>query len=388
MAVACGYEHTLTLDDNGDVWSFGNNYHGQCGIDNNGKDVKLPTKVHGLMDIVCIAAGSYFSACVDVNGHVWTFGNNNEGQLGHGDHKNRNTPTRVEGLDNIVSIFCSNQHTMCISSDHKVYAFGYNNIGQLGIGANLNELSPVLVPLDVDIKQITCGTSFSVFLTYDGDIWVCGRNDNYQLGLGDKKNRDTPVKNPYLNDIVSIQSGGDHTIVLNSEHQLFKFGQFFLNDMQHRHKPEPIQFSREIQSFSCGEYFTMILDTSNRVWVFGLNYLEGDRIDGYTDRIMLKEPSNVCWLSSGSCGNHVLLKCTSNEIWAFGRNNCHQIPLPAPKTDKIGEQIIRKPEKIPLEYNHIIGTPIDRFKSRAKSARSNFSGRSPSPPHKIQKISQ
>ena len=373
MAVACGNLHTLTLDDNGDVWAFGYNCDGDCGLYNNDKDVEVPTKVHGLMNIVHIAAGEYFSACVDVNGHVWTFGCNFNGQLGHGDNDNRYTPTRVERLDNIVSVSCGYRFTICISSNYKVYTFGSNEYGQLGIGTNTkSEPLPVLVPLDVDIKQNACGAYHSVFLTYDGDVLVCGFNYSGQLGLGDNNNRNTPVKNPYLNDIVSVQGALNNTIVMNSEQQLFSFGDNYygelcLNDNINRNKPEPIQFSEEISSFSCVEQKTMILDTSNRIWVFGMNIIGGDRIEGYHKAVFLNEPSDICLISHG--GNHVLLKCTSNEIWAFGYNY-HQLPLSIPETDNEDRnRVITKPIKLSSEYNHIIGTPTNRFKLRAKSAR-------------------
>ena len=373
MAVVCGYEHTLTLDDNGDLWAFGRNNYGQCGIDTNGDDVNVPTKIFGSMDIVHIAAGSYFSACVDVEGHLWTFGKNDKGQLGHGDTKNRSTPTRVEGLDNIRFIYCGSFHTICISSNHKVYAFGDNKNGQIGICKSVDhELLPVLVPLDVDIKQIACGGYHNIFLTYDNDVWVCGFNEQGQLGLGDNENRNTPVNNPFLNDIVSVACGSNHTIVMNSEHQLFSFGynnngQLGVGDHKTKNKPEPVQFSEEIHSFSCGTYHTLILDTSNRILVFGINTIEGDRIDGYHDGIMLNEPSDVCLMSNG--GYHIILKTVSNEIWAFGYNDYHQLPLPFLNEDENGDRIIKIPERAPPEHNHIIGTTIDRFKSHAKSAR-------------------
>ena len=59
----------LILDDNGDVWTFGNNKYGQCGININQEHIKIPTRVYGLHDIVQIVGNSY-SACVDVEGHV------------------------------------------------------------------------------------------------------------------------------------------------------------------------------------------------------------------------------------------------------------------------------------------------------------------------------
>ena len=372
MAVVGGREHTLTLDDNGDVWAFGYNINGQCGHDTNGENVKIPTRLYGLPDIVQIAADNQHSACVDVEGCVWTFGNNDKGQLGHGDTKKRCSPTKVDGLENIVSISCGYRHTICLSSNHKVYAFGHNEHGLLGIGTNVNyELSPVLVPLDVDIKQIQCGGFHSIFLTCDGDVWVCGGNEWGQLGLGDVQDRNTPVKNTYFNDIVSVQCGDFHTIVMNEEHQVFSLGendngQLCLKDDVKRTNPEQIQFTKEIQSFSCGDYHTLILDTSNRVWVFGMEDIEGNRFDEYYEGVMLNEPSDVCLMSNG--GNNVFLKCTSNEIWAFGFNNYNQIPLSIP--DRYPK--MKKSERIPPEYFKIFGTPINRFKIRAKSARSNL----------------
>ena len=367
MSVAAGSWHTLTLDDNGDVWSFGRNFEGQCGINTNGNNVKIPTKVHGLKDIVFIATGSDFSACVDVEGHLWTFGKNDKGQLGHGDTKNRCTPTRVEGLESIVSVCAGFAHSLCVTSYHKVYGFGFNHAGQLGIGRNVeSELSPVLVPLDVDIKQIACGGNHSVFLTCDGDVWVCGSNLNSELGLVDFQNRNTPAKNPYLNDIVSVQCGGDHTILMNSKHQLFGFGNNEFEQLcrigDDAYKPEPIQFSEDVKSFTCGDTHTRILDTSNRLWVFGLfgEDIELELLDGYEYSAMLSEPSDVCFVSSG--GYHLLMKTTSNEIWVYGLNDQYQLALPISKQGKT----IRKPQRIPAEYNHIFGTPIDRSKSTGK----------------------
>ena len=374
---ATGLSHTLTLDDEGTVWSFGWNNYGQCGINNNKKDVTKPTKVPGLPVIVAIAAGDDFSACVDIEGHVWTFGSGSYGQLGHGEPKNNKyTPTKVPRLNDIVSVSCGCNHTMCITSKGSVYAFGFNYYGALGTDLPSNAYvyegwilgaptsfspTPLVVNIDENIKQIACGEKHSVFLTVSGDVWVCGENEEGVLGMENLTKIYTPVKNPYLSDIVSISCGSNHTVAMNSEHQLFSFGvnnkgQLCSSDDENRNYPEEIEFPAGVQWFSCSNLCTIILDASNRVWVFGMYDLEGDRKEGYHDGIMFEQPSNVCQLSSGR-GNRALLKTTSNEIWAFGNNNYHEIPLPIPKG--LGEydcNIVTKPKQIPSEYSHIMGT--------------------------------
>ena len=52
----------------------------------------------------------------------------------------------------------------------------------------------------------------------------------------------------------------------------------------------------------------------------------------------------------------------------MSNNNHYQIPLPIPEDDDI-ISTIAKAQIIPSCYSHIIGTPINRFKSHAKSAR-------------------
>ena len=96
--------------------------------------------------------------------------------------------------------------------------------------------------------------------------------------------------------------------------------------------------------------------------------LEGEKINGNYNGIMVNNPSDVCLMSNGGCGSHIIFKTISNEIWALGRNEYKQVPF---FNSVENERLIMKPHKIPSEYFHIIGYPmIDESKSRsAKSAR-------------------
>lgn len=49
-----------------------------------------------------IAAGSYHTVLLDKDGHLWTFGNGYYGQLGHGDTANQLVPKQVKEIPKIA----------------------------------------------------------------------------------------------------------------------------------------------------------------------------------------------------------------------------------------------------------------------------------------------
>ena len=55
---------------------------------------KIPKKISQLSGIVSVAGSDEFSIYLDQEGNVFTCGNNNYGQLGLGDTNQRNTPTK------------------------------------------------------------------------------------------------------------------------------------------------------------------------------------------------------------------------------------------------------------------------------------------------------
>ena len=87
--VECGSNHCLLLTRQGDVYAWGSNKNGQCGVGST-VDMRVtdlacarPTRVREA-NIMVIDCGSDHSAMVDSSGRVFTFGSNKFGQLGLG----------------------------------------------------------------------------------------------------------------------------------------------------------------------------------------------------------------------------------------------------------------------------------------------------------------
>merc|ERR1719461_1199390 len=82
--VSCGYNHTLVILKCGSIYSFGCGAWGQLGHGTN-ENIYTPKPILALKDkkIIKCAGGGHHSVCVDVDGIVWTFGHGEYGQLGH-----------------------------------------------------------------------------------------------------------------------------------------------------------------------------------------------------------------------------------------------------------------------------------------------------------------
>ncbi len=98
VAAFGGGNHLILLASDGTVEACGFDTDGELG---NGKMSKhpsagfdTPVKVMKLHHVVAVSAGQTNSMALDVNGNVWTWGENNFGQLGDGNTTELGHPGR------------------------------------------------------------------------------------------------------------------------------------------------------------------------------------------------------------------------------------------------------------------------------------------------------
>ena len=70
-----------------------------------------------------ISCGEHFTVCVDCEGFIWSFGDNNRGQLGTGNKTNFNVPQKLINIPPVLSVSCGYSHTLIITDDSNLKTF-------------------------------------------------------------------------------------------------------------------------------------------------------------------------------------------------------------------------------------------------------------------------
>jgi alpha-tubulin suppressor-like RCC1 family protein len=229
-AVAGGHIHSLALTQDGAVWGWGNNSYGQLGngqLSNTGTgmvDQIIPVKAEHLSDFLQIAAGGVHSVSLDTNGTVWTWGANNYGQLGDGTTTTNALPSPA--FDKVIQIDAGNDHTIALKDDGTVWAWGHNPDGQLGIpNSTLQRKIPTAVAQLNNIVGIAAGGRHNLALDNTGLIWSWGFNSYGQLGDGSTVSRSIPSQVLNLRQIVAIAAGNNHSLALRDDGTVWAWGQ-------------------------------------------------------------------------------------------------------------------------------------------------------------------
>ena len=242
VAISCGLFHVVVLKSDGTVWTWGYNQSGQLGDDSQ-THRNVPVQVKGpggsghLADIVAAAAGGYHTLALSSDGTVWAWGHNGSGQLGNGGTGLAKTPMQVVGpggtghLSGVVALAGGATHTMALRIDGTVWAWGYNEQGQLGNGTNVNSGVPVQVGGLTGVKAIAAGSWHSLALKSDGTVWAWGWNSSSgQLGDGTVTDHWAPVQvvgyqgNGTLTSMAAIAAGGFHSLALKSDDTTWAWG--------------------------------------------------------------------------------------------------------------------------------------------------------------------
>ena len=161
------------------------------------------------VDIVQVAGGFSHSLALDSDGKVYSWGRDNYGQLGNGATTgNQASPVAVDisGVlsgKTITAIAADYNHSLALDSDGQFYSWGRDHSGQLGDGGAINSTDFQASPVAVDtsdvlngktITAIAAGSEFSLALDSDGQLYSWGRDDYGQLGDGGTNtNQASPV---------------------------------------------------------------------------------------------------------------------------------------------------------------------------------------------------
>jgi alpha-tubulin suppressor-like RCC1 family protein len=150
IAISPSPSHTLVLRGDGSVWAWGQSNVGQLGTGSTQSDLGVPVATLANSGFTAVSAGFNFSMALRADGTVFVWGSNALGELATGAVLNpvfTATPRVVNGLcADVVEIAAEDNHPMAVCADGTVWSWGFNENGQVGNGQHG---APVTVPTQV-----------------------------------------------------------------------------------------------------------------------------------------------------------------------------------------------------------------------------------------------
>jgi alpha-tubulin suppressor-like RCC1 family protein len=383
--VSLGQHHTLSINTNGSLWSWGGNSFGQLGtsdLTNRSIPVLITT------DIATIRAGRYQNLAIKNNGTLWAWGDNGNGQLGLSDITKRLSPVQIGISNGWTDASTQVTHSVGINNGY-LYAWGSASSGQLGRNdPNTSFSSPVQVIeatkdwASIAPSYVGHGTNFLVKANgtlwasgansyghlglsqvagvslatqvgnlsnwnkvytsenstlatkTDGTLWAWGSNGNGQLGLSDITIRFSPVQVGTDTNWSIAAIGRDHAMAIKTDGSLWGWGydgwgQLGLNSFS-RVRVTPVQIGSDTNwsNIVCTILSSFGLKTDGTLWAWGYN-ANGQL--GISDTNARSSPvqigTDTNW-SSIACGytNTIAVK-TDGTLWTWGYNGFGQLGL-------------------------------------------------------------
>jgi len=277
----------FALNASGQVWMWGSNTSTAYSA-----NILTPTLITGLPPIKEIAT-SWSYLALTTTGEVYSWGLNQDGELGNGSYGVANyTPTKIPSLSNIIDIESAGQASYAVTSAGRVYAWGLNQpisndpfIGSLGLGSSATRVtSPQLSPYLTNVKEVTSNHFGGFALTNTGEVYGWGHNSWYQIGDGTTNHRPTPVK--VLSSIVKVSTNWQTTIALNMSGKLYAWGDVNNGQLSPFHSGTPwspmeVPGLSNIKTFTTNGNSIISTDTNNVSYGHGNTY-NGLLLDGVT----------------------------------------------------------------------------------------------------------
>lgn len=249
--IACGFGFTILAGrfegTSHTAVGFGFNSHSQLGyhapragfpleIVNTPSPIFHPSK----SCIVQASCGRAHSLLLDEDGHVFSIGDNSLGQCGRPIEEDENYfgSKKINSLkddlpEKIVSIECGQDHSFFLTDKGELYSCGWGADGQTGLGHFDNQWKPSKVKGDiqgVNIKKVSSFADTTLAIDHEGTLFGWGNTEYAQFRqlAGCELEQFSDPRHLKLKNIpgkiVDIAAGGTICAILNDRGQVFVWG--------------------------------------------------------------------------------------------------------------------------------------------------------------------
>ncbi|KAM4573325.1 secretion-regulating guanine nucleotide exchange factor [Odontesthes bonariensis] len=236
--VSGGGGHSVVVTENGDVFVCGQNHRGQLGLGHNADILTLQICPISNQRVTNVACGWDFTLLLTDNGKLLACGSNAFGQLGVGQAVTHTAALlSVESLkEPIVSVAAGLRHSLAVGDSGCVYQWGtglYSHakraLSPHPVPSHLCSKVPGQVPgLDQQKSHlVTAGSAHCVCLTGEGDLFLWGSNKHGQLTTSEPfLPSPTLLRRSLLSGekVVNVWSGWTHIVAQTESGRVFTWG--------------------------------------------------------------------------------------------------------------------------------------------------------------------
>jgi len=333
--VCHGYKQSFALDSEGNIWSFGQSTDYKLGVDLADADQTTPLKLDLGTTFTDISSGKYHSLAIDAAGNIWSWGVNNNGELGNGvaDASTGYVAAQITTGTVFTSVEASMDQSYAIDNAGNVYAWGASDYGKLGISDMTED---AFVPTLADqfpspIMQVE-GSSYNAFaLASNGQLYSLGSNSNALLGDGGDlypaASLDVFTQVDISESITDVVAG-DYTVIARVSDGDYVWGR---NDyglygdgtVIARQSPYKITSLTSMDQISADNH-ALALDGSSQLWSWGDNSYgqvgtgESGTVEPSPVQITLNDGSVTTfkYISTGVAASYVI--DTNDNLWTWG----------------------------------------------------------------------
>ena len=344
------------ITESGELYAWGKNKHGQVGDGYSGRDVLSPSKIElegSVKEIITSPHNDKTVYAITENGELYAWGKNKHGQVGNGTLDKRvKRPAKVTLAGNIKEIITGST-VYIITENGELYAWGKNNCGQVGNGT-LDEC--VTIPAKVEIagsvkKIITSYNGSTAYaITENGELYAWGKNKHGQVGNGTLDECITiPAKVEIAGNVKEVipsyngkavyaimENGGFYTWGRNNEGCLVPIGRSSSVD-KYILTPRIIEnhFVGNVKKVIAGPTAFAIMEDGG-LYVWGKNYYSQAGLrcvsGGVAVPLKVELAGNVKEIIPSSDYKTIYAITEKGELYAWGKNNYGQVGNGTSKT--------------------------------------------------------
>ena len=225
--IECGINHSMFLSQNGKVYSCGWSADGQTGL-NHYDNQETPELIKGEIEhekIVKVACAADCVLALNDQGDVFGWGNSEYGQFSSVTQDQQVcSPVKLDlkEVGKVIDVASGGSICMVLNDQHDVWVWGFGILGQ---GPKVNfSTKPLLLPPtlfgrnefnpDAITTSIYCGVHNNAAINSYDDLYTWGKCKGGCLGLGDYKDQFFPFRVNLGGPVTKVSLGIDHTLAL------------------------------------------------------------------------------------------------------------------------------------------------------------------------------